>query len=151
MSYSYDGDDWDSPVDIRSRQVFSSAVTTKGRETVKTVEQLKQERADAIAEAERLDRIIAQRDKLGSDPFKNGNILKVEMRYPPSRTTYTYAVIKIAGRFWLSGKMQSSTPVTSLSDEVEGKKIGWTWENFVAWLAQGDASVWQATYLEQVL
>ena len=119
---------------------------------MKTVTELQAERDEALARADELSKVIEQRERLGSDPFKNGSVLKVEMRYPPSRTTYTYAVIKIAGKFWLSGKMQSvpATQITQLGAEYEGKKVGWTWENFIAWLAQGDASVWQAQNLEQI-
>jgi hypothetical protein len=116
---------------------------------MKTVQDLQAERDEALARADELAKVIEQREKLGADPFKNGSVLKVEMRYPPSRTTYTYAVIKIAGKFWLSGKMQQNT-ATNIGSEIEGKRVGWTWENFIAWLAQGDASVWQAQNLEQI-
>lgn len=116
-------------------------------EKMKTINELQAERDAALAEAEKLNAVIEQREKMGTDPFKNGAILKVEMRYPRSRTTYTYAVIKIAGRFWLTGKMQQRDGVFA---ELDGKRNGWGWENFIAWLAQGDASVWQAQNLEQI-
>lgn len=98
-------------------------------------------------QAEELERRVAQREKYGADPFKNGEILKVEMKYRGTRITYTYAVVKTAGRFWLTGKLmgreaiESGSPVTS----------GWTWDHFVAWLAQADASVWRAERLSKVL
>jgi hypothetical protein len=92
--------------------------------------------------AEQLERITEERDKYGEDPFKNGTILKVEMRYRTgSRRSFAYAVIKVAGRFYLSGKMGGTSH----------DQVGYSWENFVAWLAQGDATVWRAKQLEQVL
>lgn len=116
-------------------------------EKMKTITELRAEQEEAFERARELEKVIEQREKMGTDPFKNGAILKVEMRYPPSRTTYTYAVIKIAGRFWLTGKMQQRDGVLA---ELDGKRNGWSWENFIAWLAHGDASVWQAQNLEQI-
>ena len=122
---------------------------------MQTVADLEAKREAALAEAQRLEEAIKAREAYGDkDPFKNGVVLKVEMRYPPSRTTYTYAVIKIAGRFWLSGRMQVTAGggiANGTVVELDGKRNGWTWDNFVAWLAHGDATVWRATGLEQVL
>lgn len=122
-------------------------IKQKEDEKMKTINELTAERDEALAKANEIAAVIEQREKMGTDPFKNGAILKVEMRYPPSRTTYTYAVIKVAGRFWLTGKMQQRDGVLA---ELDGKRNGWSWENFIAWLAQGDASVWQAQNLEQI-
>lgn len=120
---------------------------------MQTIEQLEAKRNAALAEAERYAEAIAARDRYGvKDPFKNGTVLKVEMRYNSGNTTYTYGVIKIASRYWLSGKVQHDHP-NGVSDasEFAGRRAGWTWENFVAWLAAGDATVWRAKELEQVL
>lgn len=125
-----------------------SFLNPRGRETndMQTKEQLEAKRNAAVAEAERLTEAIMAREKYGvKDPFKNGTVLKVEMRYSSSNVTYTYGVIKVASRYWLSGKVQQGIA------ELEGRRAGWTWENFVAWLAAGDATVWRATGLEQVL
>lgn len=94
-------------------------------------------------QAAKLERIVAEREKYGDDPFKNGTILKVEMRYRTgSRRSFTYGVVKVGGKFYLSGKLGQPTSVA--------QGLGWTWEQFVAWLSQGDATVWQAKSLVQV-
>jgi hypothetical protein len=122
---------------------------------MQTIEQLQAKAQAAREEAEKLEAAIAARAAYGDkDPFKNGTIFKVEMRYRSSKATYTYAVIKIAGRYWLTGKVQQTRTFLGVTDdatELEGKRVGWTWDNFVAWLAQGDATVWRAKELEQVL
>jgi hypothetical protein len=97
------------------------------------------------AEAERLERIVAEREKYGEDPFKNGTVLKVEMRYRTgSRRSFAYGVVKVGGKFYLTGKLVNAR--TTGSDTASG----FTWEQFVAWLSQGDATVWQAKSLQQV-
>jgi hypothetical protein len=97
------------------------------------------------AEAERLEKIVTEREKYGADPFKNGTVLKVEMRYRTgSRRSFAYAVVKVAGKFYLTGKLIQAR--TTDSDAASG----FTWEQFVAWLSQGDATVWQAKNLQQV-
>ena len=127
----------------------------KGQDQMQTIEQLQAKAQAAREEAERFEAAIAARAAYGEkDPFKNGTIFKVEMRYRTSKATYTYAVIKIAGRYWLTGKVQQARTflgVVEDASELEGKRVGWTWDNFVAWLAQGDATVWRAKELEQVL
>lgn len=95
-------------------------------------------------EAERLERMAEEREKYGADPFKNGTMLKVDMKYRTGNRSYAYAVIKIAGKFYLSGRLGSNM-------SVDTRTGGMTWENFVAWLSQGDATVWQAGSLKQVL
>lgn len=98
------------------------------------------------AEAERLERIVAERKEFGADPFKNGDVLKVEMRYRTgSRRSFAYAVVKVAGKFYLSGRLARAA-----TDGSTSIASGFTWEQFVAWLAQGDATVWQARALKQV-
>lgn len=89
--------------------------------------------------AELLEKIATEREKYGADPFKNGTVLKVDMKYRTSNRSYAYSVIKIAGRFYISGKMNGSEDNNGLS-----------WDSFVAWLAQGDATVWQAGTLKRV-
>lgn len=97
------------------------------------------------AEADRLEKIVAEREKYGDDPFKNGSVLKVDMRYRTgSRRSFAYAVIKVGGKFYLTGKLVNAR--TSGSDTASG----FTWEQFVAWLSQGDATVWQAGSLKQI-
>lgn len=97
------------------------------------------------AEADRLEKIVAEREKYGVDPFKNGTVLKVEMRYRTgSRRSFAYGVVKVAGKFYLTGKLIQAR--TAGSDTASG----FTWEQFVAWLSQGDATVWQAKSLQQV-
>src|SRR6185436_2978275 len=120
---------------------------------MQTKEQLQAKAQAAREEAEKYEAAIAAREAYGDkDPFKNGTIFKVEMRYRGNRATYTYAVIKIAGRYWLTGRVQQPATFTDgAASELEGKRTGWTWDNFVAWLAQGDATVWRAKELEQVL
>lgn len=127
-----------------------TAVARTERATMQTIDELTAKRDAALAEADKLQAAIKTRESYGTtDVFKNGTLLKVEMRYPPAKTTYTYAVIKVAGRYWLTGKMQQKNGVVTVP--TDGKTAGWTWENFVAWLAQGDATVWRVTDLEQVL
>jgi len=122
---------------------------------MQTKEQLQAKAQAAREEAERYEAALAAREVYGDkDLFKNGTIFKVEMRYRSSKATYTYAVIKIAGRYWLTGKVQAGDWIAAGQGEalqLEGRRSGWTWENFVAWLAQGDATVWRAKELEQVL
>lgn len=156
MGYDYDDAEsafWESTVSFHSGYggavgyAYFANEEEDEDEKMKTVDELRAEQTEALERVKELEKVIEQREKMGTDPFKNGAILKVEMRYPPSRTTYTYAVIKIAGRFWLTGKMQQRDGVLA---ELDGKRNGWSWENFIAWLAQGDASVWQAQNLEQI-
>jgi len=125
----------------------------KGQDQMQTIEQLQAKAQAAREEAEKFEAAIAARAAYGEkDPFKNGTIFKVEMRYRTGKATYTYAVIKIAGRYWLTGRVQKPLVFTDgAASELEGKRTGWTWDNFVAWLAQGDATVWRAKELEQVL
>lgn len=124
---------------------------------IKEIGQKMRQTDDLLAEAEnlrlqaeRLERIADQRQKYGDDPFKNGVVLKIDMRYRETSTargrSYSYSVIKTAGRFWLSGRLIPQNGATAVSPNT-----GWTWEQFVAWLAQGDATVWRAKGLEQVL
>jgi len=97
------------------------------------------------AEADRLEKIVAEREKYGADPFKNGDVLKVDMRYRTgSRRSFAYGVVKVAGKFYLTGRLVNAN--TNGSDTARG----FTWEQFVAWLSQGDATVWQARALKQV-
>lgn len=112
---------------------------------MKTNEQLLTEAEQLREQALHLERVAAEREKYGTDPFKNGTVLKVDMKYRTGNRSYAYAVIKIAGRFYLSGKMGAQP------DDLRSAVGGMTWENFVAWLAQGDATVWRAKSLEQVL
>jgi hypothetical protein len=112
------------------------------RTTMRTNEQLLAQAKAKREEAEQLERIASERDKYGEDSFKNGTVLKVDMKYRTGNRSYAYAVIKIAGRFYLSGQMGATT---------HDANDGMTWDNFVAWLAQGDATVWRAKQLEQVL
>lgn len=116
---------------------------------MKTNEQLLTEANRLREEAERLETIAEQRNDYGADPFKNGTVLKIDMKYRTGRQSYTYGAIKIAGRFYLTGKVQAKP--TFLGEDHSDVARGWTWENFVAWLAQGDATVWKAGKLEQVL
>lgn len=115
---------------------------------MRTDQDLRTQAEELRAEAERLERIVAEREKYGEDPFKNGTVLKVDMKYRSGNRSYTYAVIKIGGRFYLSGRMMGQSTLTSVNTPTSA---GYTWGNFVAWLAQGDATVWRAKSLEQVL
>lgn len=120
--------------------------TEDERQKMKTNNELLSEAENLRLQAERLEQIAAQREKYGDDPFKNGAVLKVDMKYRDTHRTYAYGVVKTAGRFWLSGRLIPQTGVTAVPINA-----GWTWEQFVAWLAQGDATVWRARGLEQVL
>lgn len=123
---------------------------TKGNDKMRTSEDLLSEAENLRLQAERLEQIADQRAKYGDDPFKNGAVLKIDMKYREEGRargrSYSYSVIKTAGRFWLSGRLIPQNGVTAVSPNT-----GWTWEQFVAWLAQGDATVWRAKGLEQVL
>ena len=122
---------------------------TKQEEKVRATEDILAEVQSMRDEADRLERMASEREKYGADPFKNGTVLKVDMKYRGTTRTYAYACIKTAGKFWLSGRMGGRTDVgVSVTGE---KSQGFTWEQFVAWLAQGDATVWQAGSLKQVL
>jgi hypothetical protein len=100
-------------------------------------------------EAARLEAIAEQRSKYGDDPFKNGTVLKVDMKYRTGNRSYAYAVIKVGGKFYLSGRMGVGGDVNVVATADSSR--GYTWDNFVAWLSQGDATVWQAGSLKQVL
>lgn len=118
---------------------------------MRTREQLEREREARQRELDELDRRIAARDGYGDDPFKNGDIIKVIMTYPPTDAkAYTYAVVKAAGLFYLTGRVQRTSLNAELS-EIDGRRTGWKWDQFVAWLAAGDASVWRASKLERIL
>ena len=114
------------------------------KQSVRSTEDILAEATAMREEAERLERMAEEREKYGADPFKNGTMLKVDMKYRTGNRSYAYAVIKIAGKFYLSGRIGSNM-------SVDTKTGGMTWDNFVAWLAQGDATVWQASGLRQVL
>jgi hypothetical protein len=116
-------------------------------EKMKTNTQLATEAEQLRAEAERLEQILAAREEYGDDPFKNGAVLKVDMKYRGTTRSYAYAVIKTAGKFWLSGKLAR----TGVATAEDAQPTGMTWEQFVGWLSQGDATVWQAGGLRQVL
>jgi hypothetical protein len=111
---------------------------------MRTTEEILAEAEEHRLQAERLEQIAEQRAKYGEDPFKNGTVLKIEMKYRTGRMSYTYGVIKIGGKFYFSGKMGNAA-------EEGQRATGKTWEQFVAWLSQGDATVWRARSLEQVL
>lgn len=123
--------------------------TENERTTMKTNEQLLTEAEQLREQALHLERVAAERENYGADPFKNGTVLKVDMKYRSGNRSYAYAVIKIGGRFYLSGRMGTGSNGSITSDGRAAS--GMTWDNFVAWLAQGDATVWRAKGLEQVL
>jgi hypothetical protein len=112
---------------------------------MRTNEEILTEAENLRRQAERLEEIAAERGRYGADPFKNGTVLKVDMKYRTGNRSYAYAVIKVGGRFYLSGRMSGPSTLDTPHSS------GYTWDNFVAWLAQGDATVWQATGLKQVL
>jgi hypothetical protein len=114
-------------------------------EKMRTNDELIAEAENLRQQAERLEEIADQRGKYGTDPFKNGTVLKVDMKYRTGNRSYAYAVVKVGGRFYLSGRMSGPSTIS------EPTGAGYSWDNFVAWLAQGDATVWQATGLKQVL
>lgn len=116
---------------------------------MRTSEDLLTEAENLQQQAARLVEIAEQRGKYGADPFKNGTVMKVDMKYRTGTRSYAYAVIKIGGKFYLSGRMGVGSDVNVVATANSSR--GYTWENFVAWLAQGDATVWQATGLKQVL
>lgn len=126
--------------------------TEDERTRMKTSDDLLTEAENLRQQAERLEQIAEQRARYGEDLFKNGTVLKVDMKYRDEKTSrsrsYTYAVVKTAGRYWLSGRF---FPMPATSVAPPPPSAGWTWEQFVAWLAQGDATVWQAKGLQQVL
>lgn len=113
---------------------------------VKNDQEILTQAEELRAEADRLEKIVAEREKYGSDPFKNGDVLKVDMRYRTgSRRSFAYGVVKVAGKFYLTGRLFHAAP-----GMTESPQSGWTWETFVAWLSQGDATVWQARALKQI-
>ena len=122
---------------------------------MKTMAELEREREAKQRELDELDRRISSRVSYGDDPFRNGDILKIMMTYPPSsksitQGSYTYVAIKVANRFYLTGKVQRTILNQEMS-EIDARRMGWMWEHFVAWLAAGDASVWRVSKLEKVL
>jgi hypothetical protein len=149
LSINRDGIQWasDSPTVDEAQQLVSkfNEAFPRVKERANKMRTKEQLLADAKAkrdEADQLERIATERDKYGTDPFKNGTMLRVDMKYRTGNRSYAYAVIKVAGRFYLSGRMGATT---------HDANSGMTWDNFVAWLAQGDATVWRAKQLEQVL
>jgi hypothetical protein len=130
-------------LDEKFNEMFSQ-VKEMGQK-MKSSQELISEAENLRQQAERLEQIAEQRAKYGEDPFKNGTVFKVDMKYRDSNRSYAYAVIKVGGKFYLSGRMSGPSTIGG------GTANGYTWENFVAWLAQGDATVWRARQLEQVL
>lgn len=119
--------------------------TLEGNNDMRNDQDILTQAEELRAEAERLEKIVAEREKYGADPFKNGTVLKVEMRYRTGTgRSFAYGVVKVAGKFYLTGKLINANTVGS--DAARG----FTWEQFVAWLSQGDATVWQAKSLTQV-
>jgi len=118
---------------------------------MRTNEDLITEAENLRQQAERLEEIAAQRERYGEDPFRNGTVLKVDMKYRTGNRSYAYAVIKVGGKFYLSGRMSGPSTMDLNVITTADHSRGYTWEQFVAWLAQGDATVWQASGLKQVL
>lgn len=116
--------------------------TNDERTQMRKTEDILAEAENLRQQAERLEQIAEERGKYDTDPFKNGTVLKIDMKYRTGNRSYSYAAIKIGGRFYLTGKMGGV-----LAPLTQGK----TWDEFVSWLAQGDATVWQARSLQQVL
>lgn len=110
---------------------------------MKTSEELISEAENLRLQAARLEEIAEQRAKYGEDPFKNGTVLIIDMKYRGSRRSFKYAALKIGGGYFLTGKVGAG--------HTHPGADGMTWTNLVAWLAQGDATVWRAKSLEQVL
>jgi len=140
-------------IDIPEIQVNRGGIrwpTQDEGEMMRTSQDLITEAENLRQQAERLEAIAEQRAKYGEDPFKNGTVLKVDMKYRTGNRSYAYAVIKVGGRFYLSGRMSAIGTGSSMPATSDASR-GLTWENFVAWLAQGDATVWRARSLEQVL
>lgn len=123
--------------------------TQEERQRMRTSEDLITEAENLRQQAERLEEIASQRSKYGEDPFKNGTVLKIDMKYRTGTRSYAYAVIKVGGHFYLSGRMSTAAGADAVATGDAAR--GFTWEQFVAWLAQGDATVWQAKSLTQVL
>lgn len=117
---------------------------TKEGKHMRSTQDLLTEAEELRDQAAKLEKIAAEREKYGEDPFKNGTVLKVEMKYRTSPRSFTYGVVKGGGKFYLTGKLVNAR--TTGSDTA----AGFTWEQFVAWLSQGDATVWQAKNLQQV-
>lgn len=117
---------------------------TKEGKHMRNTQDLLTEAEELRDQAARLEKIAAERDKYGEDPFKNGTVLKVDMKYRTSPRSFAYGVVKVGGKFYLTGKLVNAH--TTGSDTA----AGFTWEQFVAWLSQGDATVWQAKNLQQV-
>lgn len=117
---------------------------TKEGKHMRNTQDLLNEAEELRDQAAQLEKIAAERDKYGEDPFKNGTVLKVDMKYRTSPRSFAYGVVKVGGKFYLTGKLVNAH--TTGSDTA----AGFTWEQFVAWLSQGDATVWQAKNLQQV-
>lgn len=117
---------------------------TKEGKHMRNTQDLLTEAEELRDQAAQLEKIARERDKYGDDPFKNGTVLKVDMKYRTSPRSFAYGVVKVGGKFYLTGKLVNAH--TTGSDTA----AGFTWEQFVAWLSQGDATVWQAKSLQQV-
>lgn len=133
-----------SPSVTGAGQHFVDTATTKGSNDMRNTQDLLTEAEELRDQAAQLEKIAAEREKYGEDPFKNGTVLKVDMKYRTSVRSFAYGVVKVGGKFYLTGKLVNAN--TNGSDVARG----FTWEQFVAWLSQGDATVWQAKNLQQV-
>jgi hypothetical protein len=116
---------------------------------VKTKDELARERDRLAAELAQVDERIKSRDRFGHDPFLNGDMLKIQITFPGGGGTYTYAAVKARGRYFLTGRIQSTRTFLGADDTAVTR--GWTYDQFVAWLASADdARVWRVAKVERI-
>jgi len=123
--------------------------TRGSKVTIKTKDELTRERDRLTAELLRIDEKIQSRERYGEDPFKNGDILKIQITFTGGGGSYTYVAVKARGRYFMSGRAQQVR--TFLGTHDEPTPAGWTYTQLVSWLASAeDASVWRVKNVERV-
>jgi hypothetical protein len=81
------------------------------------------ERKREKALAEEVKRLQECAARLGEDIFQEGAVLRFKKRFGEGTIAYTYATIKAAGKWYLSGPMHG--------------QIGMTWDELIMWMIKG--------------
>lgn len=146
MTYEHDYYDYFPEIAVRRGGI---QYPTRGTQVIKTKEELTKERERLAAELTRVEEKIDSRNRYGDDPFKNGDMLKIMMTFPTGGGSYTYAAVKARGRYYLTGRVQTTR--TFLGEDDTAVRNGWSYEQFISWLASSeDARVWRVKAIERI-
>lgn len=100
--------------------------------------EVRNSRRDVIAgRLRQLEAELADISRWGEDDWPDGTVWMVEASYQGSETVYQFAVIKVVGRWWITGPRQH---------RIDGRR----WDDIVAWLNEFKAvTVWRVTAMEE--